>query len=296
MLRRRYLVVVPVLVAWASGSAHAVVICARKDANGAFREGAALHLRAACKVSEAPLPVSFEDGGQTVRFTGVNVQIVNGAGESNDVNGRGNLIVGYNEDDVPPLDRSGSHNLVLGQGNSYTSYGGLVGGIENTISGPESVAFGFDNEASGQHAFVLGGFLNTASGIGAVVAGGESNTASATSSVASGGQQNIANGFRAWVGGGGQNHASGSSASVAGGVNNTASGTGTSIVGGAANVASGTNAAVSGGFLNQAIGDFASIGGGRSNQVTGANATVSGGTGVAQSTADGWAAGTFSSP
>src|SRR5258705_97292 len=38
-------------------------------------------------------------GGQakTIRFSGVNVQIVNGLGATETVNGVGNLIVGYNE-------------------------------------------------------------------------------------------------------------------------------------------------------------------------------------------------------
>jgi len=49
--------------------------------------------------------VSLRDGGATVRFTGVNVQVVSGSGTTDGaLNGKGNLIIGYNEDPpVPPL-------------------------------------------------------------------------------------------------------------------------------------------------------------------------------------------------
>lgn len=51
------------------------------------------------------------------------------------VNGRGNLIVGYNERLVGDTNiRTGSHNLVVGAFNNYSSYGGQVIGYNNTIS------------------------------------------------------------------------------------------------------------------------------------------------------------------
>jgi hypothetical protein len=86
-----------------------------------------------------------------ITFSNVNVHIVNGTGSTDGVyNGRGNLIVGYNElrgsNDV----RSGSHNIIIGMRNNYSSYGGLVAGRDNTISG--------------SHACVSGGSHNTASG------------------------------------------------------------------------------------------------------------------------------------
>ena len=73
--------------------------------------------------------VSLEtvDGQPTLRFTGVNVQVVDGSGNTaGAINGLGNLIVGYNENSSAT--RTGSHNLVVGMNNSYTSYGGFVGG------------------------------------------------------------------------------------------------------------------------------------------------------------------------
>lgn len=46
----------------------------------------------------------------------MNLQVINGEGATADTaNGLGNLIVGYNEDTDVPSDRSGSHNLVVGE-------------------------------------------------------------------------------------------------------------------------------------------------------------------------------------
>ncbi len=43
--------------------------------------------------------LSLEDGGATIRFTGVNVQVVDGSGDTGGAtNGLGNLIVGYIDD------------------------------------------------------------------------------------------------------------------------------------------------------------------------------------------------------
>src|SRR3954468_6203979 len=82
----------------------------------------------------APTYVNPGVGGKpTVQFPAVNVQIINGAGATPALNGTGNLVIGYDES---PGAQSGSHNLVLGTGQSFTSFGGLVGGLSNTISGP----------------------------------------------------------------------------------------------------------------------------------------------------------------
>jgi hypothetical protein len=65
------------------------------------------------------------------------------------INGTGNLILGYDE---TPGSQSGSHNLLFGgTSNSYTSYGGIVGGLSNTISN--------------SYASILGGAYNTAAGL-----------------------------------------------------------------------------------------------------------------------------------
>ena len=108
--------------------------------------------------------VEIEDGSgarhKTVRFEGVNVQIVNGLGATNGdpdhpadeddciTNGVGNLIVGYNEPVGGPTQRTGSHNLVVGLGHSYTGVGGQVVGYGNGILAPyASVVGGSGNQA-----------------------------------------------------------------------------------------------------------------------------------------------------
>jgi hypothetical protein len=205
---------------------------------------------------------SLADSGMTLRFTGVNVQVVSGAGATDGpMNGKGNLIIGYNEDDVTPLNRTGSHNLVLGTVNSYSAYGGIVAGSYNTISGPyATVTGGQDNLASAQGSSVSGGISNTASEIFAAVSGGIANTANDAAASVTGGACNIAGS---------------GAAPVCGGI------AAQSVSGGIRNVASGANASVSGGELNVASGDEAS---------------VSGGSGRSATTEHDWAAGSLLEP
>ena len=101
---------------------------------------------------------------KTIRFSGVNVQVVNGTGSTGgDGNGLGNLVVGYqelrtaDEDDETDdtNDRSGSHNLVVGLANNYSIFAGQVVGGRNTISGLYStVSGGENNTASGREQHV----------------------------------------------------------------------------------------------------------------------------------------------
>jgi hypothetical protein len=59
------------------------------------------------------------DGRPTIRITGANVQIIDGSGTTSTVNGTGNVILSYDEN---PGKQTGSHNLILGEKNAYTSY------------------------------------------------------------------------------------------------------------------------------------------------------------------------------
>src|SRR5207302_2816717 len=71
----------------------------------------------------APTYVSSGVGGNpTVQFAAVNVQVVNGAGGTQSVNGRGNLVVGYGESPGAGT-QTGSHDLIVGRNNSFTGYG-----------------------------------------------------------------------------------------------------------------------------------------------------------------------------
>jgi hypothetical protein len=181
----------------------------------------------------------------TILFTGVNLQIVNGLGETDgvedgeftidgDVNGLGNLIVGYNEARDVASDKTGSHNLIIGVQHNYSNFGGLVAGGRNNISGPLSS--------------VIGGFNNTASALSSSVCGGDSNEASAEVSSVSGGFGNTASGVTSSVCGGDSNEASGNGSSVSGGFRNTASGLKSSVSGGESRSATDTTNWAAGGL------------------------------------------------
>src|SRR5207248_2229258 len=65
-------------------------------------------------------------GKPTIRFSGVNVQVVSGSGTtSGTVNGEGNLIVGYAENPANQA-RTGSNDLIVGDDNGWSSYAQLV--------------------------------------------------------------------------------------------------------------------------------------------------------------------------
>jgi hypothetical protein len=124
----------------------------------------------------------------TIQFSGVNVQVINGEGKTATANGAGNVIIGYDELSVSRVtEQTGSHNLVLGTGQSYSSWGAILGGEENTSSGPYGDVFGD---------------LNSVSGVATSVTGGEQNRASETASLVSGGFKNkAAFGFSSMLGG-----------------------------------------------------------------------------------------------
>ena len=201
-------------------------------------------------------------GPNEVLITGANLRIVNGLGMTETTNGLGNLIVGYNEPrKFPPPAfndvRTGSHNVVVGTGHNFGSFGGLVVGSDNQISGEfASVSGGTGNFASGDHSSVSGGFDNSARGDFSSVSGGDGNQAFGLNSSVSGGAFNIAGRSFSSVSGGQGNIADGDSSSVSGGAGNTASGGGSSVSGGFRNRASGDESSVSGGLNRTAPDTF----------------------------------------
>ncbi len=240
---------------------------------------------------------------KTATFTGVNVQIVNGMGGTETTNGYGNLVVGYNKGPTGSSSRKGSHNVVVGDEHSYQSYGGLVSGYRNTISGKwanvtggsrsvasgefSSVCGGQENKAANKYASVTGGFLNEASGENASVSGGYLNIASETSSTVLGGNNNQASGQDSTVSGGSFNKATHPFSSVSGGLRNLAKGSYTSVLGGTDNEAIGESASVCGGSNNKAQKKNSSVSGGASNVADGEASTVSGGQNNTISTSNG---------
>jgi len=184
-------------------------------------------------------------GKPTIQVSGANVQILNGEGKTNNTNGAGNLVMGYDEE---PGEQTGSHDLVLGTGQAYSSYSSLIGGTKNTAKGAFSVVFGESNLAEGLEAEVLGGGANKATSFQALVLGGSENSASGIASNITGGQENKAEAQWTAVSGGQGNTASVLGASVSGGAEGTASGAWAWVGGGVGNTASGIAASVFGGL------------------------------------------------
>jgi len=137
-------------------------------------------------------------------FEGGNVFITNGEDNISEMNGKGNLIVGGKSADVEA--NPGSHNVIIGSDNKYSSFGGLVVGKENEISG--------------KFASVTGGRENVASGLHSSISGGRGNQAKEKYSSVSGGAVNIAHGEGSSISGGAWNNAEGSYSSIGGGKHN----------------------------------------------------------------------------
>ena len=141
-------------------------------------------------------------GNTTVIFSGVNLYINNGTGFTDTKNALGNLIVGYDEETTSAtgmcslgtfqtsfdcsqnfqtwsnIHKDGSHNLVVGKGHNYSQTGGLVAGLENSVTNDRAtVTGGSNNQALGSSSSVSGGFLNVARGRKSSVSGGTSRTA-----------------------------------------------------------------------------------------------------------------------
>lgn len=212
--------------------------------------------------------VYLDDGAgnlvnKTIRISDINLQLVNGTDDTETANGLGNLIVGYNELGNPTLDdRTGSHNVIVGKSNTYTSYGSLVTGWQNL--------------SDGTYTSVIAGNMNAATADLSAVTGGLSNTANNFAATATGGVGNTASGFGATVVGGRDNQATGGSATVSGGRFNIAQGARSSVTGGENNLASGDSSAVTGGQLNTAVGIAATVSGGASRTASGDDDWVAG--------------------
>jgi hypothetical protein len=198
---------------------------------------------------EAILPyIEYEASGinekPTIQISGANLQVVDGEGKTEVMNGAGNVIIGYDEGS---RHETGSHNLVLGVEQSYSSYGSLLGGYRNNSMSPFTALFGENNRAAGLAASAIGGFDNQALGERSSVTGGEANTAAGEASTVSGGQVNDASGLRASISGGKGNDAQGENASVSAGRYNEAEAPFASVSGGISNHAAGTYSSILGG-------------------------------------------------
>lgn len=158
----------------------------------------------------------------TVVLSGVNLQVVNGAGATSTANGAGNIILGYNElgnyqGDV----RTGSHFLIYGTEANYTGGGGLIGGSQNAVGASGGAILGGSGnriEDFALGASIAGGSGNRVSGMGSFVGSGAGNICSALNSAILGGNANRAGeGADVTVSGGSGCAASGFASSMSGG-------------------------------------------------------------------------------
>ena len=163
--------------------------------------------------------------GPHVIFNGANVHVRSGdsSGDSLVANGKGNLIVGYNESaGYSPAERAGSHNVVVGPNHRYNFGVGFVVGYDNRLGGlAASVGGGYLNNAGGDFSTVSAGSRNWTTGMFASVSGGDSNTASGSNAAVSAGQNNQATGDLSSVSGGLNNAATANHSTVGGGSNIT---------------------------------------------------------------------------
>ena len=162
-------------------------------------------------------------GSDILTISGANLMVNSGHADGTTggtVNGLGNIIIGYDEDDGDT--KTGSHNLVVGKDHTYSSYGGIVVGLNNSITGAySSVSGGSFNTASGDYSSVSGGVNSTAWGVYSSVLGGSANTASGSYSTVSGGAINTASGQHSSILGGYGNTISSTNASGVGEPGNT---------------------------------------------------------------------------
>jgi hypothetical protein len=199
-------------------------------------------------------------GKPTIQISGANLQILSGAGSTNNLlNGGGNLIIGYDE---TPGEQTGSHNLIVGTEQSYTSSGSILGGRRNSAANEGTVLFGQNNTANGGNSSVTGGEGNKADGSYATVSGGVNNIAGGFGDSVSGGSGNLTTNYYSSISGGQANQSEGEGSSVSGGVANYAG-----IPPKSTQFAS-PDASVSGGQGNKSEGRASSILGGHNHTVT----------------------------
>lgn len=116
------------------------------------------------QVEELLTCVDFDSANLNLIVESCNLIVRDGSGSTASTTGLGNLIIGYDADESLSKDKSGTHNLIVGDEHEYSSYGGLVAGRANSVHGPyASVTGGRNNIAGLDYASVSGGNGVTAS-------------------------------------------------------------------------------------------------------------------------------------
>jgi hypothetical protein len=240
------------------------------------------------------------DSKPTILFSKANIQVVNGEGKTATANGEGNIVIGYNE---TPGTETGSHNLVLGGTQDYTSYAGILGGNSNTAQGPFATLVGEHNKATefGKGAFVAGHYDDVSQHYGSItggcgnsvgalpggtctefeegstVTGGHENDDVGKDDVIVGGANNVGQLGETVVLGGANNEAFQRLSTISGGTHNRTAAELSSVAGGTHNEPAGEDSSISGGTENKTTGFESSVVGGEQNKAAGARSVVVGG-------------------
>jgi hypothetical protein len=152
-------------------------------------------IAARIEATEAVLsPVSYDARTGDWRLTGVNLHVRNAGGSTDGIDGRGNIVIGWNESAADDA-RTGSHNLIVGAGHDWESHSGILSGTDHLLIGPGGAALGGEgNTVTAEGAVALGGQDNVAAGLLAVTIGGTDNVVEGELGLAVGGSGNDVDG------------------------------------------------------------------------------------------------------
>lgn len=114
-------------------------------------------------IEETLTCVTYDVVTRDLIFVGCNVHVRDGSGLTQGASGLGNLVVGYNLDTGGVLNRFGSHNVIIGDGQAYATSGHLLtrslgssndmsvtigADLSETVAGNRSTAVGSDSSVS----------------------------------------------------------------------------------------------------------------------------------------------------
>ena len=171
-------------------------------------------------------------------FSGANVVIQSGSGSTHESNAKGNLILGYNLDTTTSLERTGSHNLIIGDEHAFTSTAGIMIGTGHTLSSKDAAAIGGSGHTvSGLRAVAIGGANNTIDGAGAAAIGGQFNAVSGSWASTLAGTFHVVTGAYGAAAGGHTGTVTGDRAALVGGYRGEATANQSTVIGGHSNAA-----------------------------------------------------------
>lgn len=243
--------------------------------------------------------LSYVDSTNTFLLEGTNFQVTKGSAYSS----AGNVIIGTNATTnfAPNPARTGTHNLVIGNGHAYTGHNGIVQGENGTIASQNAAVIGGrKGRATGTGAVVIGGHNNHCATWDAAIVGGGGNYIASTaafSAVLGGSGDSLFQQVTCAVGGlenkvgedlgqdarysvsiaGTNNSVARTYSAIVAGRNNTTNGYGSGILSGEHNETAGNYSTTVGGYDNVSAGSTSMVAGGQTNVANGTRSVILGG-------------------